>query len=80
MLKKSIIFIFAFFIFFVCIGYAGGLPHVKMIIDSKSYTGSNSATIINGMVFVPAKITADKLKIKAYGSKENGKSRIKFTK
>ena len=78
MFKKSIIFMFAFFIFLVCVCYAGGLPHVKMIIDSKSYTGSNSATLINGMIFVPAKITADKLKIKAYASKENGKSRIKF--
>lgn len=77
MLKKYF-FIFVFFAFFVSLAYAGSLPHVKMIIDSKSYTGSNSATIKNGMVFVPAKITADKLKIKAYASKENGKSRIKF--
>lgn len=78
MLKRFLSFIFLFIISFVCFAYAGSLPHVKMIIDSKSYTGSNSATLINGMIFVPAKITADKLKIKAFVSKENGKSRIKF--
>lgn len=78
MLKKILGVAFIFCILSICICYAGGLPHVKMIIDSKSYTGSNSATLINGMIFVPAKITADKLKIKAFVSKENGKSRIKF--
>ena len=78
MYKKSIFLSFVFFVFLFSIAIAGGLPHVKMIIDSKSYTGSNSATVINGMIFVPAKITADKLKIKSFVSKENGKSRIKF--
>lgn len=78
MLKKILGIVFILCILSICICYAGGLPHVKMIIDSKSYTGSNSATLINGMIFVPAKITADKLKIKSYVSKENGKSRIKF--
>ncbi len=61
--KNKLFFLFIFLFVFISFAYG---ENIKMIIDGTSYNPPKGAVFKNGLVFVPARVVADKMKIAFY--------------